>query len=796
MPIQSQMQAEQITPQPPAAETPLGQGLIFIIDDDEASRYLVVRTLKKAGYDTVEARSGEEGLRLLENQTPSMIILDVGLPDMSGYEVRRRIKSNRSTAAVPVLQVSAQFTSSTDRVEALEGGADVFLRTPVEPSELLAQVRAMLRIREAELECARSEQKFRSLFESIDDGLSIIEVIFDDLGKPVNYRFLEMNTMGRKHTGLKDPVGKTARELVPGLNDFWFETYGKVAQTGEAVRFESHAPAMHRWFDVYAFPLQRGTPKVALRFKDITKRKKAEQALKESEERFRHMANNAPVMIWVTEQDGSSSFLSESWYEFTGQTAETGLGFGWVNAVHPEDRDFARKIFMAASERQEGFRLHYRLRRRDGVYRWAIDSAAPRFAPEGEFLGFIGSVLDIHEAKQAEEQLRLAKEEAERSRAEQRAIFRSMTEGLVVFDPKGNLLEMNPAALAIHGFDRLESVQRHISDLAPVFELLDLDGNVVPVEQWPISCVLRGETFTSYEVRVRRTDGVKEWIGSYGGSLVRDAAGRVILAIITLRDVTALREAEAAVRNANEDLARLNAELEERVQERTSKLRETIAELEHFSYTITHDMRAPLRALQAFGEILREEYTENLDDTGRDYLRRIVASANRMDSLITDALNYSQVVRTELPLEPVDPGELLKGIIESYPQFQPPRVEVEILGNFPLVLGNQAGLTQCASNLLGNAVKFVQPGKLPHVRIWAEERGDKVRLWFEDNGIGIPPEQQQRVFVMFQRLSKNYEGTGVGLALVRKVVERMRGNVGVESAPGQGSRFWVELGKA
>jgi signal transduction histidine kinase len=164
-----------------------------------------------------------------------------------------------------------------------------------------------------------------------------------------------------------------------------------------------------------------------------------------------------------------------------------------------------------------------------------------------------------------------------------------------------------------------------------------------------------------------------------------------------------------------------------------------------------------------------------------------------MDNLITDSLNYAKAVQTELTLEPIDPGVLVRGIVETYPQFQPPRAEIEVAGAFPLVLANQAGLIQCFSNLIGNAVKFVHTGQSPRVRVWAEPRAELVRLWVEDNGIGIPPDEQERVFVMFQRISKKFEGTGVGLALVRKVVEKMRGRVGFESDPGQGSRFWLEL---
>lgn len=241
------------------------------------------------------------------------------------------------------------------------------------------------------------------------------------------------------------------------------------------------------------------------------------------------------------------------------------------------------------------------------------------------------------------------------------------------------------------------------------------------------------------------------------------------------------------------DLQRANADLDATVAKRTAELRELVQDLEHFSYTITHDLRAPLRAMHGFAAMLAEECSEQISPEGKEYLRRIGVAAARMDRLITDALSYSGTVRQELPLEPVDVGALLRGIVESYPNLQAPLAVVTLASDLPLVLGNEAALTQCCSNLLGNAVKFVAPGCTPHVRVSAERRGEWVRLWFEDDGIGIPEGMLTRVFGMFQRLSKHYEGTGIGLALVKKVVERLGGSVGVESQLGRGSRFWLEL---
>jgi signal transduction histidine kinase len=234
-------------------------------------------------------------------------------------------------------------------------------------------------------------------------------------------------------------------------------------------------------------------------------------------------------------------------------------------------------------------------------------------------------------------------------------------------------------------------------------------------------------------------------------------------------------------------------------------------------------MRAPLRAMQGFGTLLLERYAAQLPPESADYIRRIADAANRMDALIRDSLQYAKVVREKLPLTHVDPASVLRSVIESYPGLQKPDVEIQVIEPLPVIMANEAGLAQCFSNILGNAIKFVKPGQVPQVRIWAEEvrrvtpcapstsvsssGGEEavppstnpdvwVRFWLEDNGIGIPAQYHDRIFRMFQQLDKSYEGTGIGLALVRKAAERMEGKVGFESEHGKGSRFWLEFKKA
>jgi signal transduction histidine kinase len=202
--------------------------------------------------------------------------------------------------------------------------------------------------------------------------------------------------------------------------------------------------------------------------------------------------------------------------------------------------------------------------------------------------------------------------------------------------------------------------------------------------------------------------------------------------------------------------------------------------------------------MQGFARLLLEEHSSQLTAEARGYLERIASSASRMDLLIQDVLNYTRVLQTQTPLVPVDLDRLVHHLIATYPEWQPPDTEIRIEGRFPTVLGHEGFLTQCVSNLVSNGVKFVPPGTKPRIRIWSETIGSRILVCFEDNGIGIAPKDHDRIFRMFERLnpSDRYEGTGIGLTIVRKAVERMGGRVGFESEPGRGSKFWIELKQA
>ena len=263
---------------------------------------------------------------------------------------------------------------------------------------------------------------------------------------------------------------------------------------------------------------------------------------------------------------------------------------------------------------------------------------------------------------------------------------------------------------------------------------------------------------------------------------------RAITLISAIR--TALRS-----RSRQYEVRDLLEQLEEKVRERTVRLEQTIAELEAFSYSVSHDMRAPLRAMRGYSQVLLDDFGQNLDEAGREFAKRILNASERLDRLVQDVLRYSRVAREKIECKRIDLESLIMDVVGEYPAFRLPNAEVIIAKPLLPVLGHEASLTQVISNLLGNAVKFVRPERVPKIKIWTEPAGQNVKVFFSDNGIGIEEENYTKIFRMFERINAGaqYEGTGIGLAIVAKAVERMHGNVSVESVVGRGSTFCVEL---
>ncbi len=305
----------------------------------------------------------------------------------------------------------------------------------------------------------------------------------------------------------------------------------------------------------------------------------------------------------------------------------------------------------------------------------------------------------------------------------------------------------------------------------------DLEENV---QRWKHS-VETGDYF-QIEHRFRRHDGIYRWHLTRAHPL-RGPNNDILMWIGSNTDI--------------DDQKRAEEKLERTVQSRTAELREINEQLEAFVYSIAHDLRSPLRSMLGFSHILLEDYASSLDDVARNYLKRINQSSEFMDKLIMDLLAFGRTSRADLEFEPVSVLSAWENaLFQCGTEIERTNAQVEALQPFPTVRAHAATLSQVLANLLSNGLKFIDPEVQPRIRFWAEEKGGMVRLWVQDNGVGIPREHHERVFRVFERLhGGRFAGTGIGLSIVRKGVERMNGKIGLESEPGGGSRFWIELPK-
>ncbi|GAB4381537.1 MAG: ATP-binding protein [Elainellaceae cyanobacterium] len=344
--------------------------------------------------------------------------------------------------------------------------------------------------------------------------------------------------------------------------------------------------------------------------------------------------------------------------------------------------------------------------------------------------------------------------------------------GIFRFNSQGQLLECNAAFLDLLGVNSLEQAQalQALDFQALYTRLISLPPDQKP--QWEL--LITKPDGTPLQVSLRLTISTAEGVPIVNGAM---------------EDITALKQAEA-------ELQRLNETLEERVQQRTAQLEAAVRDLEEFTYSVSHDLRAPLRAIQGFSQILLDGVSSPSDS--QRYLQRISSSTQLAEQLIQDLLTYSHLSRTEIPLQPIRLSRIVTEILEQLePELQRRQAQIWVEEPLAEVMGNRTLLRQIITNLITNAVKFVEPDVQPQVRIWTQANPETrtIRLWVEDNGIGIVQEYQERIFNVFVRLHSNevYPGTGIGLAIVRKGVQRLGGRVGVDSQPGQGSRFWIEL---
>lgn len=395
----------------------------------------------------------------------------------------------------------------------------------------------------------------------------------------------------------------------------------------------------------------------------------------------------------------------------------------------------------------------------------------------------------LHEAEELAQRKR-GEEVLAKTTARFNGIITSAMDAIISIDSSQRVVLFNPAAERMFGVPASQAVGRSINQFIPErFRA----SHTSDVEQFGNTGVSSRSMGLLGALSALRANGEEFPIEASISQV--DVDGEKLFTVI-LRDITERKRGEEKLQRVRDELARANLDLEKRIQQRTAELVEANSNLQTFAYTAAHDLRAPLRSISNFSRIVVEDFGPQLGSEGQGLLGRVTAAANQMGRLLDALLEYSRISAAELILERVGLDWAVRealGLLEA--EIKTRNGEVVVDGHLPAVTGHPASVVLLINNLLSNALKFVAADVRPKIRIVTEIRESWARLVVEDNGIGIQPKDLARLFGVFQRLQAQhaYPGTGLGLAIVRKAAERMGGRVGVESEPGKGSRFWVEL---
>jgi PAS domain S-box-containing protein len=387
------------------------------------------------------------------------------------------------------------------------------------------------------------------------------------------------------------------------------------------------------------------------------------------------------------------------------------------------------------------------------------------FDARGDRTGLLAVIRDITERKRIESELQAS---AERMRF----MAETMPQKIFTATPAGLVDYFNRQWSAFSGL-KTEQIEPWSWE-----RFLHPDHVEQTNQRWRNS--VRSGDYFELEHQFRRHDGSYHWHLTRAHAM-RDGSGKILLWVGSSTEI--------------EDQKRTAQKLEALVAERTKDLLATNEQLEAFVYSIAHDLRGPLRSVTGYSQLVVEEYAAALPQEAQRLLRRIQASSEFLDKLLLDLLAFGRAGRSQFDLETVDVAKAWESaVFQCSTEIERRDARIEVQGQLPKVKAHGATLGQCFANLLGNALKFSRPEAPPCVVLRGDTRGTNVRLWIQDNGIGIAPEQHERVFRVFERLNgAKYPGTGIGLSIVRKGVEGMGGKVGLESEVGQGTRVWLEL---
>jgi len=490
------------------------------------------------------------------------------------------------------------------------------------------------------------------------------------------------------------------------------------------------------------------------------------EALRLGERHYRELVGLTPVGVFETDAQGNCVFVNERWSAITGRPADTVQGAAWSDSVALEDRARVLDLWAEATRADRAFQAEFRVLGQDGRIVWVLGQASLRHDDDGQVTGHIGTITDISAAKAAEQALAA-------SETRFRTIFDNVNDAISIYAmDTGTILAVNRRVLEMYGYDDpaelIGQPAGHTGEGGPPYDM-------ATARTWLHKAATQGPQV--FEWRTRTRDGRLFWTEVSARRAPIGADDDVIL--VVARDISERKQSEMAL------------------TERTGALERTNADLEQFAYVASHDLREPLRMVSSYMALLERRYGDRLDKDGHEFIAFAKEGAVRMDRLVQDLLEFSRVGRVTEPPATISVDTILADVLTVLaPMVEEAGAKILTSSPLPILSCHGTEIFLLLQNLISNGMKFRAPSRPPVVRIAAERQGVNWLFSVADNGIGIEPGYYDRIFKIFQRLHTRdtYDGTGIGLSICKKIVERHGGRIWVNSVPGEGSTFFFTLG--
>lgn len=761
---------------------------VIVADDNGDMREYIVRLLER-DFEVYAASNGEEAYDLAFRISPDIILSDIMMPRLDGFGLLNRLKSNLTTKNIPVIFLSAR-AGEESRIDGIAAGADDYLIKPFSARELLARVGNQIAINRAR---RRTENEFFRLFLQLPAHIHVFK------GHDHVVEFF--HPLGKKFIG-RDISGLKIREALPEFEgQGYFELLDKVYQTGETVSVPATRVTLPNdagetedfYFSINYLPWRdsNGVIQGVLQFTfDVTAQTKTSLEIKESEERFRILANSIPQFVWIADAGGKIEFMSERWTDFSGMSTEEGKKL-FSSLIHPEDVEQVRARWRESLQNKTAWTSEFRLRNtKTESYRWFNGHTVPLQNEQGDVIKWIGSASDIQPQKELNFQLEglvaertselvrlnnmLVQKNEELSKAQNflQTVLDSSVELVMAFDTKLNYTFVNKRLSSISTRKPTDLIGRNLLEVEPGFESTEGYQHLLRA--------LKGEII-HLEARRPHIDN----------SLVFETfiiplkhQGEITGVVTMQRDITSIVKLTEELKLSNEQLKRSNDDLQQ------------------FAHVTSHDLKEPVRKIKMYGSILLTDYADAMPEKARSYLAKIDKATGRISSMIDGVLQYSTVDITDRSLLDIDLGATIRLIVED---LEIPIRDYDAQINYdslPVIKGYPTLIYQLFYNLINNSLKFRRsdiaplisihyspPGEVDH----GDVHGDFFRITVEDNGVGFEQAYAEKIFESFTRLhSKDrYEGTGLGLALCRKIVMRHSGIIQANGELNKGARFEI-----